>query len=123
MAKAAGPDPVEELTITREGDDRMAPRRQLKKQVISTGAWALVAYKFEELKVTKAGEEWIVKYSLVRYRKLKGVFNFKKEFAFSKPEYIRGIADAFSEWLAEEDAEKDTVKDTVKDKKDKDAAS
>ncbi len=95
---------VEDLTITREGDDRMAPRKQLKKQVITKGAWATVAYKFEELKTTKAGDEWVEKYSLVRYRKLKGVFQFKKEFAFSKPEHIRSIRDAFSEWLAEEDA-------------------
>lgn len=96
------PATVEDLTITREGDDRMAPRKQLKKAVITKGAWSTVAYKFEELKKSKKGEEWVTKFSLVRYRKLKGVFRFQKEFAISNAEHVQLIRDAFDEWLKDE---------------------
>ena len=104
MADESMPETVEDLTITREGDDRMAPRKQLKKHVITSGAWATLIYKFEELKRSKKGDTWGEKYSLVRYRKLKGSYRFQKEFTISNTEHVRVLRDTFTEWLAEEDA-------------------
>ena len=104
MAEESMPETVEDLTITREGDDRMAPRKQLKKQVVTSGAWATVIYKFEELKKSKKGETWGEKYSLVRYRKLKGSYRFQKEFTISNSDHVRVLRDTFTEWLAEEEA-------------------
>jgi hypothetical protein len=101
MSDDVQPETVEELTITREGDDRMAPRKQLEKKVITSGAWATVAYKFEELKRNKSGETWVEKFSLVRYRKLKGSYRFQKEFAISSEDHIRMLRDTFTEWLGE----------------------
>ena len=105
------PATVEELTITREESDRFAPRKELKKAVITKGAWSTVAYKFEELKKSKKGEEWVVKYSLVRYRKLKGVFRFQKEFAISNADHVKLIRDAFSEFLESEPAAEEAAEE------------
>jgi len=98
------PTTVEELTIAREGDERMAPRRELKKEVLTSGAWSTVLYMYSELKrATKTKpEEWSgPKISLVRYRKMKGVFKFKKEFAISNLDHARHMVDVVSKWLEE----------------------
>jgi hypothetical protein len=105
MADDVQPATVEELTITREGDDRMAPRKELRKQVVTSGAWATVIYKFQELKKSKKGEEWVEKFSLVRYRKLKGSYRFQKEFAISNADHVKVIRDTFDTWLKEAEAD------------------
>lgn len=105
MAVDGLPETVEELTITRSGDERMADRNELEKKVVTSGAWATVIYKFQEKKVTKKdGETWTEKYSLVRYRKLKGTYKFQKEFAISNSDHVKIIRDTFTEWLAKEAA-------------------
>jgi len=97
----AAPTTIDELTIARDGDDRFAPRRELKKQVLSEGAWPTVLYEFEELKRTKKGESWgEPKLALVRYRKLKGSLKFQKEFALNK-EIAAVLGQALREWLAD----------------------
>ncbi len=100
----AEPTTAEELTIAREGDERMAPRRELKKEILTTGAWSTVLYMYTELKrATKTKpEEWSApKVSLVRYRKMKGVFKFKKEFAISNLDHARQMVDVVGKWLEE----------------------
>ena len=105
MAVDGLPETVEDLTITRSGDERMADRNELEKKVVTSGAWATVIYKFQEKKVTKKdGETWVEKYSLVRYRKLKGAYKFQKEFAISNSEHVKVIRDTFTEWLDKEAA-------------------
>lgn len=100
------PTTVEDLTISREGDERMAPRRQLQKKVLTSGAWSTVLYSFIELKRSKKGEEWSgPKVSLVRYRKLKGAYKFQKEFALSNLDHVRELHKELGEWL-EGDLEK-----------------
>lgn len=95
----ATPTTVEELTIARDGDDRFAPRRELKKKVLSEGAWPTVVYEFEELKRSKKGDSWSdPKLALVRYRKLKGSLKFQKEFALNK-EIGANLAETLTEWL------------------------
>ena len=96
------PETVEDLTVTREGDDRLAPRKELKKQVITKGSWATVMYLFEELQKKKDSETWVKKFSFVRYRKMKGTFRFQKEFAISKKEHAQDISDTLVEWLKDE---------------------
>ncbi|RMG08655.1 MAG: hypothetical protein D6731_21395 [Planctomycetota bacterium] len=100
MSEEAQPATVEDLTISREGDDRMAPRRELRKKVVTSGSWATVLYEYDELKRSKKGEEWVRKYSLVRYRKLKGSYRFQKEFALSSRDHVAIVRDTFAEWLA-----------------------
>ena len=97
------PTTVEELTINREGDERMAPRRELRKKVLTSGAWSTVLYSYIELKRSKKGEEWSgAKVSLVRYRKLKGAYKFQKEFAISNLDHVRMLHEAMGEWLGED---------------------
>lgn len=96
------PQSVEELTIAREGDERMAPRRELKKKVLTGGSWATVMYMFEELKRAKSGDEWSEpRLALVRYRKLKGAYKFQKEFAFTNMEHVKEMNATLTAWLAE----------------------
>ncbi len=100
MAEPSQPATVEELTVTREGDDRMAPRRELNKKVLTKGAWATVVYLYEEK--NKKTEEWSKpKLSLVRYRKLKGSYRFQKEFALSNIDHALVLRDTIDEWLGQ----------------------
>jgi len=103
MVNAEGqPETVEDLTATREGDDRLAARKELKKQIVTKGSWATVMYLFEELTKKKDEEIWVKKFSFVRYRKMKGTFRFQKEFAVSKKDHAQIIADTMVEWLKDE---------------------
>ncbi len=97
------PQTVEDLTIAREGDDRMAPRRELNKKVLTKGAWATVVYKYEELIRNKKGENWSnPRIALVRYRKLKGSFRYQKEFAISNLDHARELHATLGPWLSDE---------------------
>ncbi len=97
----AEPETVEELTIAREGDERMAPRQELRKKVITSGAWATLVYQYKELKRSKKGDEWSEpRIALVRYRKLKGSYKFQKEFAITNMEHAQILQETLSEWLA-----------------------
>jgi len=93
------PETVEELTIAREGDERMAPRRELRKEVLATGSWVTVLYIYEELARKKAGDEWSKpKLALVRYRKLKGAYKFQKEFSISSLEQGEALRETLNKW-------------------------
>ena len=104
------PTTVEELTIAREGDDRMAPREQLHKKVLTKGAWSTVVYMYKELKRLKKGDVWSdPKLALVRYRKLKGSYKFQKEFSISNLDHAREMVEVLTEWLADGGAEPDAA--------------
>ena len=97
---------VDELTITREGDDRFPAREELKKEVLTTGAWSTVVYMYKEMKRTKAGESWSdPKLALVRYRKLKGALRPQKEFAISNLEHAKKLREVLGQWLEGEGEE------------------
>ena len=62
--KAKDTSAVDALTIAREGDDRMAPRRELHQHALTRGAWATVVYAAEELNRPK---EEVVRPTLPRH--------------------------------------------------------
>ncbi|MEJ5241957.1 MAG: hypothetical protein WHT64_00150 [Desulfomicrobiaceae bacterium] len=78
--------------------------RQLRKEVLSRGAWTTIVFAFQELE--RDGETWgPVKFRLARYQKRGGRFLPQSKFTFSSSKQVRQVIAALGHWLEELDGE------------------
>jgi hypothetical protein len=75
-------------------------RRELKKEVLTKGAWATVMFLYQEL--DKAKDTWgDPKVSIVRFKKSGGSYRKQSSFNISSEKQARQIVEVIERWYAE----------------------
>jgi hypothetical protein len=93
-------DSIDDLSIAYE-EDGIEVIRELDKAVLSKGAWATLVFRYQQWEPAREayGED---KYSLRRYRKMKGEYRVQSKFTLSGPEQARKLIDILRGWMEEE---------------------
>ncbi|ACY19235.1 hypothetical protein [Haliangium ochraceum] len=90
---------IEELTYDYEEDGRLV-RRELKREVLSKGAWSTIMFLYEEL--DRKTDEWRApKVAIVRYKKWQGTYRKQSNFNISSEKQARQIITALEGWYSE----------------------
>jgi hypothetical protein len=90
---------IDEISYDYEEDGRLV-RKELKREVLSKGAWSTIMFLFQELDRQK--EEWRApKIAIVRYKKWNGVFRKQSSFNISSEKQARQIIQAIEKWYSE----------------------
>jgi hypothetical protein len=92
---------AEDLTVEYEEDGRVVIE-QLDKVILSKGAWATILFKYRDWDRRKE-EMGPVKYTIRRYQKRNGAFRQQAKFNISSVKQGRGLVDALSQWLAQDE--------------------
>ncbi|MEK7486627.1 MAG: hypothetical protein AABZ60_20080 [Planctomycetota bacterium] len=92
-----GPKNIEELTInfSLEGD---LVTKELKKEVLTKGAWATVMYLYQD-KNKKTGVYGPPKIRIQRYQKRNGVYQSKNKFNISSALQAEKVVEILQKWL------------------------
>ncbi|WP_428268175.1 hypothetical protein [Haliangium sp.] len=95
---------IEDITYDYEEEGRLV-RRELKREVLSKGAWSTIMFLYEEL--DRKTEEWRPpKVAIVRYKKWNGAYRKQSNFNISSEKQARQIIAALEHWYSGEgDAE------------------
>ncbi len=88
---------VEDITIDYE-EDGILVVKELDKVVLSKGAWTTIIFKYQEWdrKKEEYGPE---KFSIRRYRKLHGNYQYQSKFNISSVDQANKIIDALKGWI------------------------
>lgn len=90
---------VDELTFDYEDQGQLV-RKELKKVVLSKGAWATVMFLYQDLD-RKTGMYREPKVSIVRFKKSNGVYRKQSGFNISSEKQARQIIETIEGWYAE----------------------
>jgi hypothetical protein len=91
---------IDDITYDYEEDGRLV-RRELKREILSKGAWSTVMFLFQELDRQK--DEWRApKIAIVRYKKWNGVYRKQTSFNISSEKQARQIIAAIDKWYSED---------------------
>lgn len=91
---------IEDITYDYEEEGRMV-RRELKREVLSKGAWATLMFLFQEL--DRKTENWREpKIAIVRYKKWNGAYRKQSSFNISSEKQARQIITAIEGWFSDE---------------------
>ena len=92
---------IDELTVNYEDGGELVSR-ELDKVVLTRGAWSTIIFKYQDLNRTK-GEWGPDKYSIRRYQKRNGEYQFKSKFNISSKDQARKIMGALEGWIGEDE--------------------
>lgn len=91
---------IEEITYDYEEEGRMV-RREIKREVLSKGAWSTIMFLFEEL--DRKTDDWRpAKVAIVRYKKWNGTYRKQSGFNISSEKQARQIIGALEGWYTDE---------------------
>ncbi len=91
---------IDELSYDYEDNGRLV-RRELKREVLSKGAWCTIMFLFQEL--DRKSDTWrAAKIAIVRYKKWNGVYRKQSGFNISSEKQARAIVGAIEKWYAED---------------------
>ena len=85
-----------ELTINYEEDEILIVK-ELDKVILSKGAWTTIVFKFQQWDKGKS-EYSADKYTIRRYRKMKGVYSPQSKFNISSKDQALKLAAILNEW-------------------------
>ena len=90
---------IDDISYNYEEDGQLV-RRELKREVLSKGAWATIMFLFQEM--DRKTEEWRPpKISIVRYKKWNGAYRKQSNFNISSEKQARQILASIQKWLDE----------------------
>jgi hypothetical protein len=90
---------IDEVTYDYEDEGRLV-RKELKKEILTKGAWATVMFLYNEL--DRKTEQWgAPKVSIVRFKKANGVYRKQSSFNISSEKQARQIVDVIERWYKE----------------------
>lgn len=90
---------ADDLTIAYEEEGQLLVR-EIDKEVLSSGAWATVVFRYQELDRAK-GEYGPDKYSIRRYQKREGQYQVKSKFTISSLAQAKKLIEVLSRWTSE----------------------
>ena len=96
----AGPSAIDQLTVNWEEDGQLKVK-ELKKHVLSKGAWATLMFLYQELDA-KSGEYREPKISIRRYRKRNDQYMYQSKFNISSEAQGKEIARIIHEWYPDQ---------------------
>ena len=92
-------DSIEEVSYNYEDEGKLV-RKEMKKEILTKGAWATVMFLYQEL--DRKTEQWgAAKVSIVRFKKSGGVYRKQSSFNLSSEKQARQIVDVIEKWYAE----------------------
>ena len=95
---------IDEVSYNYEDEGKLV-RRELRKEILTKGAWATVMFLYEEL--DRKTEVWgEPKVSIVRFKKQGGVYRTQSNFNISSEKQARLIVDVIERWYAPDGAAK-----------------
>ena len=90
---------IDEISINYEEDGVMVVK-ELDKEILSRGGWTTILFKYQQW--DKAKSEYSAdKYTIRRYRKLKGAFSQQSKFNISGADQAGKIAIILKKWSEE----------------------
>ena len=92
---------IDELTVNYEDGGELVSK-ELDKVILTRGAWSTIIFKYQDLNRTK-GEFGPDKYSIRRYQKRNGEYQFKSKFNISSKDQARKIMNALEGWIGEDE--------------------
>ena len=92
---------VDELTIKYE-EDGIVIVKELDKIVLSKGAWSTVIFRYQDWDRRKE-EYGPERYTIRRYRKLKGEYIQQSKFNISSMDQANKIVEALTQWIRKKD--------------------
>lgn len=88
---------IDAISLDWWDEDGVQRVRQLRKEVLSRGAWTTILFAFQEL--DRGGESWgPVKFRVARYQKRGGRFLPQSKFTFSSAKQAQQVAATLGQW-------------------------
>jgi len=87
---------IDEITINYE-EDGVLIVKELDKEILSRGGWTTIIFKYQQWEKGK-NEYSAERYTIRRYRKLKGAFSQQSKFNISGAEQAAKIAQVLKKW-------------------------
>jgi len=88
---------VDELTIRYE-EDGIETVKELDKKILTKGAWSTIIYRYQDWNRAK-DEYGPDKYSIRRYQKRNGEYQYKSKFNISSKDQAEKIIEALQDWI------------------------
>ena len=92
---------VDELTVNYTENGALVVK-ELDKVILTKGAWSTIIFKYQDLD-RKKGEFGPDKYSIRRYQKRNGQYQFKSKFNISSKDQAKKIIAALEGWIGDEE--------------------
>ncbi len=90
---------IEEVSYNYEDEGKLV-RKEMKKEILTKGAWATVMFLYQEL--DRKTEKWgAAKVSIVRFKKSGGVYRKQSSFNISSEKQARQIVGVIEKWYTE----------------------
>src|SRR5579859_4110108 len=90
---------IDEVSYNYEDEGKLV-RKEMKKEILTKGAWATVMFLFQEL--DRKTEKWgPPKVSIVRFKKSNGVYRKQSSFNISSEKQARQMVSVIEKWYAE----------------------
>jgi hypothetical protein len=90
---------IEEVSYNYEDEGKLV-RKEMKKEVLTKGAWATVMFLYQEL--DRKTEQWgPPKVSIVRFKKSGGVYRKQSSFNISSEKQARQIVEVIEKWYVD----------------------
>ena len=90
---------IEEVSYNYEDEGKLV-RKEIKKEILTKGAWATVMFLYQEL--DRKTEAWgPPKVSIVRFKKSGGVYRKQSSFNISSEKQARQIVEVIEKWYSE----------------------
>jgi len=88
---------IDDITINYEEDGHLVVK-ELDKEVLTRGAWSTIIFKYQqwERKLEDYGQD---RYTIRRYRKLKGEYKQQGKFNISSKDQAEKIIEALQKWI------------------------
>lgn len=87
---------IDEITINYE-EDGVLIVKELDKKALSKGAWTTIVFRFQQWDKAK-NEYGADRYTIRRYRKLKGAYSQQSKFNISSRDQATKLAAILTEW-------------------------
>jgi len=91
-------DAISEISIEWIDDDGTLTVKELKREVLSKGAWATLLFMYQELN-RRTGEYGPAKFRIGRYQKREDVYRPHSKFNISSAKQARKIIETLQTWL------------------------
>ena len=98
---------IDEISIDWKGDNGQFLVKQVKKEVLTSGAWSTVMFMYQDLD-KKTGEFGPRKIRVIRYQKRGGKFIPQSKFNISSAKQAKRIIEIIQNWLPEMDEKADS---------------
>lgn len=89
---------INDITIDYE-EDGVQVVKELDKEILSKGAWSTIIFKYQDWNRQKE-EYGPPKYTIRRFRKLQGNYQYQSKFNISSDDQAQKIIDALQKWIA-----------------------